>query len=101
MRPRPYDAVVGDRSNAEMRAHVEAIVTRMNDDPENATSGWSEINADVFRHFPAVRGAGRGAHGLGVMLPEPDPDLERRIRDRYGEQTTFMYGNAYAVGTTE
>lgn len=88
-------------SDTEMRARIEAIVSRVNDDPENAVSGWSEINNDVRRQFPAVRGSGLGAHGLGVMLAEPDPQLEQRIRARYGEQTTFMYGSAFGVGGRE
>ena len=83
-------------SNAEMRLRVAALVAGV-DDPDEAAQAWGLINEDVFRRFPAVRGSGRGANGLAVMLAEPDPDLEEAIRDRYGDQTTFDYGTAFAV----
>lgn len=85
-----------DLSNVEMRAHVAAVVAGV-DEPDGAAQAWAAVNDDVFRRFPAVRGAGRGASGLAVMLTQADPDLERQIRDRYGEQTTFDYGTAFAV----
>jgi len=84
-----------------MRAHVAALVSGVDDDPDKAARAWSAVNEDVFRRFPAVRGSGRGAKGLGVMLPTPDPALEERIRDRYGEHTSFLYGNAFAVDGPE
>lgn len=86
-----------ESSNAEMRARVAALLASV-EEPEDAAQAWGLINEDVFRQFPAVRGSGCGALGLAVMLPGPDPALEERIRDRYGEHTTFDYGTAFAVG---
>lgn len=83
-------------SNAEMRTRVAALVAGV-DEPDDAAQAWGLINEDVFRRFPAVRASGCGASGLAVMLAELDPHLEDRIRDRYGEGTTFDYGTAYAV----
>lgn len=84
-----------DWSNAEMRAYVAALTAGLVD-ADGAADAWGLINDDVFRRFPAVRGSGRGARGLAVMLPRPDPQLEEQIRDRYGEHTTFDYGTAFA-----
>lgn len=79
-----------------MRARVAALVAAV-DEPDDAAQAWGLINEDVFRRFPAVRGSGCGAGGLAVMLAEPDSHLEERIRDRYGADTTFDYGTAFAM----
>ena len=79
-----------------MRARVAALVAGV-DEPDDSAQAWGLVNEDVFRRFPAVRGSGCGASGLAVMLAEPDRQLEERIRDRYGEDTTFDYGTAFAV----
>lgn len=79
-----------------MRARVAALVAGV-DEAEDAAEAWGVINEDVFHRFPAVQGSGRGATGLAVMLAEPDPHLEELIRERYGEDTTFEYGTAFAL----